>query len=267
LRYAVGQPMGIYSSWAAMAISHHVLVQLATYSFLLKNIIKTNKSSLKYTYYKISLERFLKYGFNNYKILGDDIVIFEENIAKEYLSWLRKIGIGISIEKCFISTKVCEFAKRYITLTNVINTVSVCTLSNINSNIILKQKTAKHRAIGELALQLASWKFIHFNFSVENLTYAIYLPSHRLKSYISGRPIEKVLPLKAISLNKGLYVLYYIFILSRLKVKNITEVSKPDFSSLYLASNALLIDCLNNIQKMLIPVVADLLAKSSSYVD
>lgn len=267
LRFAVGQPMGIYSSWATMAISHHILVQLSCYTFLLSNISKTETKTLKYHYFKILLQKFLKYGFNNYRILGDDIVIFDENIAIEYLLWLQKIGIKVSIEKCFISDKVCEFAKRFITLTNVINTVSVTTLYNVNSNITLSKKTAKHRAIGELALQLSLWSKIGFSFSTENLTYAVYLPKDRLKKLTKGYPIEKVLPKKAVTLNRDKYIWYYHFILLRLGIKNFSEQINFSFSSLYQVSNILLIDCLDNFQREIFPIIGDLLKKSNSYVD
>lgn len=61
LRYAVGQPMGLYRSWATMALTHHVLVQMSA-------ILAGHTSPF----------------FSDYVLLGDDIVIFDRAVAKEY---------------------------------------------------------------------------------------------------------------------------------------------------------------------------------------
>jgi len=55
-RYSVGQPMGAYSSWAAFTLTHHLVVQFCSY-----------KKG--------------KFPFNNYIILGDDIVIKDNKVA------------------------------------------------------------------------------------------------------------------------------------------------------------------------------------------
>jgi len=68
VRYAVGQPMGLYSSWPAMALTNHVMVRLAAV--------------------KVGLEK-----FSDYMILGDDIVIFNKNVAKTYQRLLKFIGV------------------------------------------------------------------------------------------------------------------------------------------------------------------------------
>lgn len=74
------------------------------------------------------IRRFNKYGFDKYVILGDDIVIFDENIAKVYLRLLKYLGIGISIEKCFISPNVCEFTKKFILRDKIIYPFSLSIL-------------------------------------------------------------------------------------------------------------------------------------------
>lgn len=56
VKYATGQPMGLYSSWAALAITNHILVRLAAYR------LGFNK-------------------FSDYLVLGDDIVIFSPQVA------------------------------------------------------------------------------------------------------------------------------------------------------------------------------------------
>jgi ribosomal protein S13 len=44
--------------------------------------------------------------------LGDDINIFDEDIALEYLSIMKKLGVGINLSKSVVSSTECfEFAK------------------------------------------------------------------------------------------------------------------------------------------------------------
>jgi len=88
--YAVGQPMGALSSWAMLALTHHILVQLA--------YVNTGKPYLSW--------------FDNYELLGDDINIFDKDVAHEYLSLMDKIGVPINLMKSVVSSLDCfEFAK------------------------------------------------------------------------------------------------------------------------------------------------------------
>lgn len=59
VRYSVGQPMGFYSSWAVFALTHHAFVEFAAHR-------KGYKS------------------FRDYSLLGDDIVIWNRDVALEY---------------------------------------------------------------------------------------------------------------------------------------------------------------------------------------
>lgn len=90
IRYSVGQPMGAYSSWAAFTITHHLVVQWAAY-------ISTGKDN-----------------FKNYIILGDDIVIRNDKVARRYIKIMNKLGVDISMQKTHVSINTYEFAKRWI---------------------------------------------------------------------------------------------------------------------------------------------------------
>lgn len=52
--------------------------------------------------------------FQEYAILGDDIVIWNKTIAREYLILLDKLGVKVGIAKSILSPKSlgCEFAKK-----------------------------------------------------------------------------------------------------------------------------------------------------------
>lgn len=89
VKYAVGQPMGAYSSWAAFAITHHAFVQFA---------------------WKLSGG---SGWFRDYALLGDDIMIANHKVATKYRWLCQQAGIGISIAKSMASNqRSFEFAKR-----------------------------------------------------------------------------------------------------------------------------------------------------------
>lgn len=90
IRYAVGQPMGAYSSWALFAVCHHAVVRLAA-----------KRAGLGVRH-------------SQYALLGDDIVLRGDAIAKEYLAILKEIGVGVSEAKTHVSQDTYEFAKRWI---------------------------------------------------------------------------------------------------------------------------------------------------------
>lgn len=92
LRYAVGQPMGALSSWAMLALTHHMIMQ----------------------YCSRSLNPGLKRWEDRYEVLGDDIVIFSKDLATKYLEIMSLIGVPINESKSVVSEHrpVVEFAKR-----------------------------------------------------------------------------------------------------------------------------------------------------------
>jgi hypothetical protein len=88
VRYAVGQPMGAYSSWAIFSLTHHILVQYAA------NL--AGKSGY----------------FAEYLLLGDDIVIYDQEVATNYETIINRLGVEIQHEKSIVSKNTFEFAKR-----------------------------------------------------------------------------------------------------------------------------------------------------------
>lgn len=86
-RYAVGQPMGAYSSWAAFSMTHHLLVHYAAFRCGIMN-------------------------FKDYILLGDDIVINNNKVAQCYIALLTNYGVDISLTKTHTSYNTYEFAKR-----------------------------------------------------------------------------------------------------------------------------------------------------------
>lgn len=90
VRYACGQPMGAYSSWATFSITHHAIVRVAA-----------KRAGLPVT-------------FSDYALLGDDIVIRNDAVAAEYRTLLSSLGVEVSVAKTHVSIDTYEFAKRWI---------------------------------------------------------------------------------------------------------------------------------------------------------
>jgi len=80
IRYTRGQPMGALSSWASLALFHHLLVQFA--------------ASKAYP---------LMLMFKKYRVLGDDIVIADKLVAEQYLLCCKDLDIPISLAKSVCS--------------------------------------------------------------------------------------------------------------------------------------------------------------------
>jgi hypothetical protein len=108
LKWSVGQPMGLLGSWPLMALTHHLLVQFASWRTLGVN------------------QRKRWVPFKDYVICGDDIVIASKQVADSYLRLVRLLGMKINMLKSHISGGVTgvpptsEFAKVTIREGNVL---------------------------------------------------------------------------------------------------------------------------------------------------
>lgn len=92
--YGTGQPMGALSSWANLALIHHAFVQWAAVK---AGAVEPGKG-----------------WYAGYAILGDDVVIAGNSVAKEYRSLIKRAGVAISEHKTLESRsgRALEFAKR-----------------------------------------------------------------------------------------------------------------------------------------------------------
>jgi hypothetical protein len=91
LRYEVGNPMGFYTSWPLTTLCHHFIIYVCC-------------QEIGTSWYKAK-----------YKILGDDIVIFDDSLAKKYQELIKLIGVDIQLQKSHIGNSLFEFAKRNFT--------------------------------------------------------------------------------------------------------------------------------------------------------
>jgi len=90
VEYTRGQPMGLLSSWASLAMVHHYLVYLAA-------------------------ARANEFHFEDYLVLGDDIIIAHPAVAHHYTKVCEEYGITIGLAKSFVSnTGFFQFASQNI---------------------------------------------------------------------------------------------------------------------------------------------------------
>lgn len=95
--------MGFYTSWAAFSVTHHLIIRYC--GFVLGK--KTH---------------------NEYVIIGDDVAIFNEDLAKMYQEIIGLAGVPISLTKSSISRsgdpfRFGEIAKSLITVTGEITPI------------------------------------------------------------------------------------------------------------------------------------------------
>lgn len=82
-----------------LALTHHVIVQVAA-------------------------ARVGKPLFQSYALLGDDIVIADEAVAKSYHMIMTQIlGVEINLSKSLVSNDSFEFAKRLVTMDGEVSAV------------------------------------------------------------------------------------------------------------------------------------------------
>jgi hypothetical protein len=103
VKYSRGQPMGALSSWSSMAMVHHALVQFAAFSVNAK--FNTLASMTNFLATATPVELHYVNWYQDYLILGDDLVIFDEMVAREYLRLSEALGVKVGMSKSFVSEK------------------------------------------------------------------------------------------------------------------------------------------------------------------
>lgn len=91
VHYTRGQPMGFLSSWGLLALLHHALVAFSYY--------RIHQSSVPSSFYRV---------------LGDDIVISDRDLANSYLEVCKGFEIPLSLYKSYADATVLNFASRTI---------------------------------------------------------------------------------------------------------------------------------------------------------
>lgn len=136
VRYSVGQPMGLLSSWAAFAVTHHVIIEFAAASVGLKS-------------------------FRDYIVLGDDVAIFNSKVAKRYRNILMELEVPISKDKSIISAEgsvPCgEIAKRIFKAGHEISPIPPDLIRSAKKNKLLFANLVREYMIRSGDCRLQPW--------------------------------------------------------------------------------------------------------------
>jgi hypothetical protein len=89
VRYSAGQPMGLYGSFALFALTHN---------FLLTSLGGTE---------------------DQFRVLGDDVIIADAELARKYTEWLKDEDVPVSWHKTLLNAPIAEFAGFIITPTGL----------------------------------------------------------------------------------------------------------------------------------------------------
>jgi hypothetical protein len=157
VRYACGQPMGALSSWAMLAFTHHFLVQFAAF--------------------RAGYVGWFQY----YLVLGDDLVILDSRVAKQYLRVMRELDVGVNPSKSLVSNRgIAEFAKRVVSCDAMFSGVSLKEFTKISSNFGMILET-----ITKFSVSLPS--FLRFmglgSFSAGHHSPSIFIRTHKAMLY------------------------------------------------------------------------------------
>lgn len=123
LSWTKGQPLGLYPSFAAFTLTHGLLL------------------------FHLNGCRF----DNQFFVVGDDVVILNDELRDSYVSMLDRMGCPWSTDKSLSSSKLAEFAGKIISSTRVIpqlkwrsisndNFLDICRLLGIQSRCLLNKR-------------------------------------------------------------------------------------------------------------------------------
>lgn len=149
VRWNRGQPLGLYPSFAVFTVSHGLLLW----------------------YLNGCQHR------DEFFVLGDDVVILDDDLYRRYTEVLQKWGCPYSPEKSLTSNQICEFAGKVITSEMVMSQFKWREMSNDNfvdiarqlghrSRILLSSRQAK---IFDLIKHLTKPFGLNFSFPGSNL--------------------------------------------------------------------------------------------------
>jgi len=111
--YSTGTPMGAYSSWATTSLAHHFVM------------------------YQACRDVSIHWKDAPYVMLGDDVMIGNDQLADAYRRRISNLGVEVASEKTFSSQFVGEFAKRLFYKGEEVTPFPISGLSEVASRCYL----------------------------------------------------------------------------------------------------------------------------------
>jgi len=183
VRWTRGQPLGLYPSFAVFTVSHGLLL-----------------------WYLNGCQHGEKFF-----VLGDDVVILDDDLYHRYIAVLQKWGCPYSREKSLSSNHICEFAGKVITSKMVMSQYKWREMSNDNFVDIARQLghrsrillSSRQRLIFDKIKHLTEPFGLNFSFPGSNL-----VEMERLTASVIGQRqcsiLESLVDQRSV-LNKNLY--------------------------------------------------------------
>jgi len=126
-----------------LALTHHLVVQYAA---------------------SVASGRFLTSWFEDYCVLGDDIVIWDERVAKAYRAAMLELGVTISASKSLSSPKgVFEFAKRFVVAGEDVTPLPLSAIAASSQNLAVLAELLRTLPQRSLAVVM---RFLGFGYRV-----------------------------------------------------------------------------------------------------
>jgi hypothetical protein len=126
VKWKVGQPMGYGPSFHLAALTHYIV--------------------LRYCADKVRVKPQSKFA-----VVGDDVTIFDDQIAEEYYSTMTDLGVDINLEKSVSSNEVGEFCKKVILPDAVLESITVQDNLVTDSAIVLAAEFYGKRLLNALS--------------------------------------------------------------------------------------------------------------------
>lgn len=112
-KWSVGQPLGLGPSFPAFALAHHMIMWETIAQVQHGNMLKGRFDFFNYINEPKSHLAIAKNYTDEYRILGDDIVM-KSYYEDKYIQNLKTIDIGVSKDKTITSNHWAEFASRLV---------------------------------------------------------------------------------------------------------------------------------------------------------
>jgi hypothetical protein len=119
LQWKRGQPLGLYPSFGTFTLTHGILLWY----------LNGSKHD------------------NKFFVVGDDVVILDEELYQSYIKFLQEMDCPYSNDKSIVSNKLCEFAGKIVTSTQVLPQFKWREISNDNFLDICRQLGRRSRSL------------------------------------------------------------------------------------------------------------------------
>jgi len=119
----------------------------------------------------------------NYRLLGDDIIILDESLAKSYRAVINSLGVEISEPKTLISKDILEFAKRLFIPEGEISAISAKALQEHSKNYV---------ALIEFMYTL-SGRGVRISDDIQTAACSYYLTANKIRSRDQNRVKRRII--------------------------------------------------------------------------